>query len=94
LKKRNIGAWRRLRARSASWAALDLVARARRLSTAPFHDAVKSFEVRTSFAILEEAAGFERGNLFGHGHGNELVDAGSLFFADSLHGVFQRPWQA
>jgi hypothetical protein len=77
------------------WSAgLDLVARARWLSTAPFHDVVKSFEVRASLAILEEATGFERGNFFGHGHGNELVDAGPFFFADAFHSVFQRARQA
>jgi len=71
-----------------------LIASARRLSAAPFHNAVKSFEVRASLALLKKARGFERGNLFRNSRRNELVHAGSFFLTDPLDGVLQRPRQS
>jgi len=56
-----------------------LITGPRRLSTAPFHDAVEGFEVSPSLTVLKEVRRLHRRNLFRHGGGNELIDAGSFF---------------
>ena len=65
--------------RCVSWATLDLISGARRLSTAPFHDAVKSFETGASLAILKKTGCFKRRNFFRHSHRDELVNTGTFF---------------
>jgi hypothetical protein len=54
------------------------------LATAPLHDLIERFEVGTRLTILKEPCGLQGGNLFGNGGGYELVNAGSVFAAESL----------
>ena len=54
----------------------------------PAHDLVERFEVGARFAVREELGGLERGDFFGNGGGDELVDAGPFLAADARDGLF------
>jgi hypothetical protein len=66
-----------------------LISCARRLATAPFHDAVEGSEVSPSLTVLKKMRRLQCRNLFRHSGGDELVDAGSFFLADALDSILE-----
>jgi hypothetical protein len=67
------------------FAARHFIARARRFSSAPFHELVKGLEICARFAISKKLCRLQSRKLFSHCCGDELVYACPIFFALSLH---------
>jgi hypothetical protein len=54
---------------------------------------VEGLEIRPIFSIIKKSRRFKSGNLLGNSSCNELIDAGSLLRAQSLHRLLERARQ-